>query len=198
MMSRLNVLGIGAASGAQQSLTEFFAGLDSDLPIAVVLVSHVAADNLKKIEETLHRKTSMKIIRLEGDTKIEKGNVYLLAEGFIVKVKNGLLKVSPQTANDTPIIDIFFESLAEDYKSGAIGIILSGKGKDGVVGAIKISEHGGRILVQEPFSALYQSLPREVVKVDHPDKVLPAVRLAAWVNKEFVLPVQINSAQKNI
>lgn len=183
-MSRLYVLGIGAASGAQQSLTELFAALDSNLPIAIVLVSHVSADYLKKIDETLHRKTHMKIIRLEADTKIEKGNVYILAEGFIVKVKNGLLKVSPRTADHAPIIDIFFESMAENYKTGAIGLILSGRGKDGVAGANKISELGGRILVQEPFSALYQSLPREVVRLDHPDKVLPAVRLAAWINKE--------------
>jgi len=184
-MSKCYVVGIGAATGAQQSLNEFFIALDSDLPIAIVLISHAQADYLKKIEEALFQKTRMKIVRLEEDLVIEKGTVYILQEKFSVSIGSGVLKVTFRRSANENIIDIFFESLAREYQEMAVGIILSGKGKDGVNGALKISTSGGRVFVQEPFSALYQSLPREVTKVDHPEKVLPAVRLAVLINKQY-------------
>lgn len=184
-MSECYVVGIGAATGAQQSLNEFFIALDSDLPIAIVLISHAQADYLKKIEEALSQKTRMKIVRLEEDLIIEKGTVYILPEKFSVSIVGGVLKVMPRSSANENIIDIFFESLAREYQETAVGIILSGKGKDGVNGALKISSLGGHVFVQEPFSALYQSLPREVIKVDHPEKVLPAVRLAILINKQY-------------
>ncbi|WP_367867813.1 chemotaxis protein CheB [Pedobacter sp. WC2423] len=184
-MNRFYVLGIGASTGAQQSLSEFFNTLDSDLPVAIIFVSPMHDDYLKKTEEILHHKTKMKISILEEDMTIEKGNVYLIPEKFVLRTECGRLKVMPRKLVNENIIDIFFESLANDYRELAVGIILSGRGKDGVKGAMKISNQGGCVLVQEPFSALYQSLPREVVKVDHPYKVLPAVRLAALVNQKF-------------
>jgi chemotaxis response regulator CheB len=185
MSDECYVVGIGTAIGGQQPLNEFFIALDADLPIAIVLVSHTQAHYLKKIEETLRQKTRMKIVTLEQDLLIEKGTVYILPEKFSVRTKGGVLQVTPRRSADENIIDIFFESLAMDYKEMAVGIILSGKGKDGVNGALKISSSGGHVFVQEPLSALYQSLPREVIKVDHPEKVLPAVRLAALINKQY-------------
>lgn len=190
------VLGIGASLGGLQSLSEFFETLDATLPFAIVLVTHLQADSRSKLDDILHNKTNMQVQRIDQDTPIRKGVVYVLVEELLVTVENGMLCVRPAEGKTGQAIDIFFESLADNYKERAIGIILSGTGKDGLAGSQKISEAGGQILVQEPFSALYQSLPRLIIKDDHPDKVLPAARLASWLNKNYSV-IKVNGDNQN-
>lgn len=179
------VLGIGASSGGLQSLSEFFNTLDATLPFAIVLVTHLQVDSRDKLEEILHSKTSMQVQKLDRDTAIKTGFVYVPAEQVSVTIENAVLCVRDDEGDDSNTIDIFLESLADNFKERAIAIILSGIGRDGLAGAKKISKKGGQVLVQEPFSALYQSLPRLVIKDDHPDKVLPAARLASWLNRKY-------------
>lgn len=179
------LVGIGASSGGLQSLSEFFNTLDATLPLAIVLVAHLQADSRSKLDEILHSKTSMQVQRLDRDTAIRKGVVYVLAEQLSATIENAMLCVRDNDGDESNTIDIFLESLADNFKERAIGIILSGIGRDGLAGAKRISKMGGKVLVQEPFSALYQSLPRLIIKDDHPDKILPAARLANWLNREY-------------
>lgn len=179
------VLGIGASLGGLQSLSEFFNTLDATLPLAIVLVTHLQADSRSKLDEILDSKTNMQVQRLDRDTAIRKGVVYVLAEQLSATIENEMLCVRDNEGDAGNTIDIFLESLADNFKERAIGIILSGIGRDGLAGAKRISKKGGKVLVQEPFSALYQSLPRLIIKDDHPDKILPAARLANWLNKEY-------------
>ena len=186
MKNDFYVLGIGTSSGALQSLSEFFNELDENVPFAIVLVTHLQEDYRDKLDEILHDKTKMHIEKLTTDMPLKKGTLYVLPENRYVKVENGILRVTPAIpGNDAQAIDIFLKSLASDFKERAIGMILSGTGKDGVQGIREINEKGGEVLVQEPYSALYQSLPRLAIKVDHPDKILPSVRLAGWLNKKY-------------
>lgn len=185
MEKDLYVLGIGASLGGLQSLSEFFNTLDATLPLAIVLVTHLQADSRSKLDEILDSKTNMQVQRLDRDTAIRKGVVYVLAEQLSATIENEMLCVRDNEGDAGNTIDIFLESLADNFKERAIGIILSGIGRDGLAGAKRISKKGGKVLVQEPFSALYQSLPRLIIKDDHPDKILPAARLANWLNKEY-------------
>lgn len=179
------VVGIGASSGGLQSLSEFFSTLDANLPFAIVLVTHLQADSRSKLDEILHSKSNMQVQRLDRDTAIKSGVIYVPANHLSVTIENATFCVSDKEGDDSNAADIFLESLADNFKERAIGIILSGIGKDGLAGAKMISKNGGQVLVQEPFSALYQSLPRLVIKDDHPDKILPAARLASWLNRKY-------------
>lgn len=179
------VLGIGASSGALQSLSEFFNTLDATLPFAIVLVTHLQLDSRRHLEDILLKKTRMKVRRLDRDMPITKGIVYILDEQLSVTIEEAMLCVRIKQGDTNNTIDTFLISLAENFKEQAIGIILSGTGRDGLEGAKTIGAKGGKVLVQEPFSALYQSLPRLIIKGDHPDKILPAASLASWLNRKY-------------
>ena len=195
MEKEFYVVGIGASSGGLQSLSEFFSTLDATLPFAIVLVTHLQADSHGKLDEILHSKSSMKVQRLDRDTAIKRGVIYVPVGHLSVTIENSMLCVSDKAGNESNTADIFLGSLADNFKERAIGIILSGTGKDGLAGAKRISKNGGQVLVQEPFSALYQSLPRLVIKDDHPDKILPAARLASWLNRKYGVVKDMGNSQ---
>ena len=99
-----------------------------------------------------------------------------MPENTLATLKDGHLLLRERPAEETInfAIDDFFISLAEDAKEKAVGIILSGMGSDGENGANVIEGYGGIVMVQDPKSAKYDSMPSHVVQEDHPDYVLPA------------------------
>jgi chemotaxis response regulator CheB len=183
MQNDFYVLGIGMSAGGLQSLNEFFTNLHNDLPLSIILVTHLQEDYREKLFDILHSKTNMQVEQLDSDVQIQRGCIYVLAAHLQAEVEDGVLKVKPALAKHA--IDSLLSSLGRHYRERAIGMILSGTGTDGAKGLLDISENGGQVLIQEPFSALYQSLPRLAIKVDHPDKILPPIRLAGWINKKF-------------
>src|SRR5215217_197652 len=178
------ILGIGMSAGGLQSLAEFFSKLDGHLPVAIVLATHLQQNYHAKLFDILSSKTNMALISVEDGIELQQGNIYIVGSNLKATVHQNRLKVG-YAGPGTHIIDILLNSLAADSAEQAIGMILSGTGNDGAEGLKAISEAGGQVLVQEPFSALYQSLPRLAIKIDHPDKVLPPVRLATWMNKKL-------------
>jgi chemotaxis response regulator CheB len=178
------LLGIGMSAGGLQSLAEFLDTFDGNLPLAIILVSHLQPNFRGKLLEILGSKTSMHITTVQEDTELQQGTIYIIGDGLEAIVAHNWLKVNPAGPGNH-IIDKLLSSLAVDQAELTIGMILSGTGIDGAQGLKMISEAGGEVLVQEPFSALYQSLPRLAIKVDHPDKILPPLRLAKWINRKL-------------
>ena len=70
-------------------------------------------------------------------------------------------------------IDFFFRALADDQQAGSVGVILSGMGTDGTLGLKAIKEHGGVVLVQEPATAKFDSMPRSAIDSGLVDVVAP-------------------------
>jgi two-component system CheB/CheR fusion protein len=88
-------------------------------------------------------------------------------------------------------VDIFFESLAQDVKEKAVGIVMSGLGSDGANGVKAIHRHGGHVMVQEPESTVFNSMPKMAIHADSPDFILqPAMLAKALIN---CIGININS-----
>lgn len=85
-------------------------------------------------------------------------------------------RLAEQLANWS--VDIFFKSLAHGEKALAIGIILSGAGSDGTSGSIAIHNEQGLVMVQDPQTADFASMPQSVILRDHPARILSPARLA--------------------
>ena len=181
------ILGIGMSAGGLQAVSEFFSRFNPDLPVAIVLATHLQESHHAKLLDILSHKTGMTVETVTADTRLQKGLIYVIGAGLKAVAVQNWLKVSPADPG-ARTIDVLFNSLALEGGSLLIGMILSGTGNDGAEGLKAISEAGGQVLVQEPFSALYQSLPRLAIKTDHPDKILPPIRLATWINKKLATP----------
>lgn len=176
-MSRHNfyIVGIGASAGGQEALKHFFSGIPNDIPAAFVVVTHLFREFKSALPEIVSKFTDLKVVKILNRTRPEPGNVYVMPEDVVVQMQNGFLILHARPDDDVinKSINIFFESLAEEQQSKAIGVVLSGMGSDGADGALKLFLEGGDVFVQDPESTRFNSMPVATILRDHPDFILP-------------------------
>jgi chemotaxis response regulator CheB len=173
------VVGIGASAGGFEALIDFFNHLPAKPNAAFIVVRHLLRNTPSFQEKLLARHTPMKVIRAENDQKVCPNQVYMLPENYYITIDQGMLFL--QKRNEDKInraIDVFFSSLAQDQKQRAIGIILSGLGSDGTEGANALHAYGGMVMVQQPATAQFPSMPQMAISGDDPDAILSPGKLA--------------------
>ncbi len=171
----VRIVGIGASAGGLEPLEQLFDNMPIDSGLAFVVVQHLSPDFRSMMDELLTRHSSMAIYRVDDGMSIEPNAVYLNPPRQEMTISNGRLQLAPLDDMGTLSlpIDVFFKSLAEDRGSDAIGVILSGTGSDGTRGAEAINAANGTVIVQEPSTAKFDSMPRTAI-----GKVGSAVRAA--------------------
>jgi two-component system CheB/CheR fusion protein len=118
---------------------------------------------------------------------VRPGNVYVMPENVQVTMQNLQLVLTPRLETDrlNRCVDEFFFSLADTMKEKAVGIVLSGMGYDGAKGSVAIHEAGGLVLVQEPSSTSFSSMPMSVIREDHPQGVLSPEQLGDYLVQQI-------------
>ena len=166
------VVGIGASAGGLDPLVRFFERLPQDTGMAFVIVQHLSPDFKSLMDELLARHTPLPIHLVEDGMPVEADHIYLIPAKKEMIVSGGRLLLSergPQQELTLPI-DVFFRSLAQDYGSRAVAIVLSGGGSDGSRGITHVHETGGVVLVQDLESAQFDGMPKAAIEtgiVDH-------------------------------
>jgi len=177
--NRFYVVGIGASAGGFEALIDFFNHLPAKPNAAFIVVRHLLRNTPSFQEKLLASHTPMKVIRAENNQKVYPNQVYMLPENYYITIEQGILFL--QKRNEDKInraIDVFFSSLAHDQKQRAIGIILSGLGSDGTEGANALHANGGMVMVQQPATAQFSSMPQMAISGDDPDAILSPGKLA--------------------
>jgi len=174
------VVAIGASAGGHDALKQFFSHIPSDTGMAFVVVTHLLRTHESILPRILSRFTTMPVVKMKGVDLLKPNTVFVLPENARAGVKNGMLMLKPRQEDEiiNKIIDEFFHSLAEDQGEKSIAIVFSGMGTDGSEGIQSIHEYGGIVLVQEPHSTAFKSMPDAAIQRDHPDKVLPPAKMA--------------------
>jgi two-component system CheB/CheR fusion protein len=169
----VRMVALGASAGGLEPFERFFDAMPVDSGLAFVLVQHLSPDFESMMDELLARHSDMAIRRVVHDLKVEANTIYLNPPRSDMIVKDGAFKLNPRPDSkqlNLPI-DIFFASMAEEYKDKSIGIVLSGTGSDGTRGTSIIKEHGGTVIVQTPNSAKFEGMPRSVIDNGFADAV---------------------------
>ncbi|MBV6625261.1 MAG: response regulator [Rivularia sp. (in: Bacteria)] len=179
------VVGIGASAGGLRALEEFFEHMPTDNSAAFVVIQHLSPDFKSLMKELLERRTRMAIYRVTQGMELQPNSVYLIPPGKNLVLENRKLYLLEQEERsrhglNLPI-DIFLESLAQNYLEKAIGIILSGTGSDGTNGLRAIHEAGGFAMVQEPTTAEFDGMPRNAIATGIVDRILSPQELARTI-----------------
>src|SRR4030095_9349334 len=124
------IVGIGGSAGRSESAMEVLRHLPPSTGMAFVIVQHLDPHHASRLPKLLGKITAMPVIELAGPTMPRANTVYVQPENTCVIVKGGTLKLIRRTQQLNLAIDHFFESLAEERGSRAIGVILSGSGTD--------------------------------------------------------------------
>ena len=173
------IVGIGASAGGLEALEQFFSNLSSDSGLAYVVVQHLSPTHKSHMVELLSRQTDMPVQHAQNDTTVEVNTVYLIPPNKVMAIHDGVLKLADRSYGSLPTypIDHFFESLANDRKERAMGIVLSGTGSDGSRGLREIKEAGGVALAQDPDTAQFDGMPRSAISTMVVDNVSAASKL---------------------
>lgn len=179
------IVGIGASAGGLEALEQFFRALRADTGLAFVVVQHLSPDFPSMMDELLGRHSRMRICQITNGIEVEPNVIYLRPARQTLIVREGRLLLEDEDANThlSLPIDGFLKSLARDRGKAAIGIILSGTGSDGSSGAAIIRDAGGTVLVQEPASARFESMPRTIVERNLASAVASPIGLAEYVHR---------------
>jgi len=173
------IVGIGASAGGLEALEQFLRQVPKESGMAFVIVQHLDPTHKGIMPELLQRVTEMEVFQVRDRMRVNPNCVYVIPPNKDMSILHGVLHLFVPTAPRglrLPI-DFFLRSLADDQHERSIGVILSGMGSDGTAGLRAIKAMGGLVLVQDPASARFDSMPRSAIEAGLADLVAPAEQL---------------------
>jgi two-component system, chemotaxis family, CheB/CheR fusion protein len=177
--NKFPIVGIGASAGGLEALEQLLQNIPEKSGMAYVVVQHLDPTQKGMLPELLQRISSMQVFQVKDLMKVKPDSVYVIPPNKSMSIFKGILHLfEPVEARGLRLpVDFFLRSLADDQKEYAVGIILSGMGSDGSSGIRAIKENNGIVLVQEPDTARFDSMPRNAIASGLVDIVAPPNKL---------------------
>ncbi|AKQ47477.1 hypothetical protein TH63_04000 [Rufibacter radiotolerans] len=174
------VVALGGSAGALEGFESFFQHLPIGTGMAFVVVPHLDPSQKSMMTEIIQRYTPLPVVQITDGMQVEPEQVYLVPANKETSIERNTFRLhEPERPNGQRMpIDYFFQSLAVNRREQAIGIIFSGMGADGSLGVKMIMENFGMVMVQEPTTARFDSMPRNAIKTEFVDHVVPVEEMA--------------------
>jgi two-component system chemotaxis response regulator CheB len=166
---------IGASAGGMEALKKLLAGLPKDFGAPIVIVQHLSPHSDNYLARRLNELCKIHVKEADEKEKITAGTAYIAPPNYhllIEQDKTLSLSADRKVNFSRPSVDVLFDSAAEVFRKGLIGIILTGANNDGSKGLRNIRNFGGLAIVQEPESAETSSMPRAAIEAAGADFIL--------------------------
>ena len=182
-----NVLLIGASAGGIEPLITVIERLPADLPAPVLIVVHIPPDANSRLPDILERKSGLRVRHAADGEALREGAVFVAPPDHHLMVEDGRVRVvrGPRQNRHRPAIDTLMRTAALSHDSDVVAVILSGAAGDGVAGAMVVANRGGQIIVQDPDEALFDGMPRAVLRTVPGSMSLPAASIADGIRAAF-------------
>jgi two-component system, chemotaxis family, protein-glutamate methylesterase/glutaminase len=188
---------IGASWGGLRAVGQVLADLPDEVDVPVVLAQHRHPNSIEgTLAQLLQGRTERRVLDVEDKMPIEPGHVYIAPPDYHVLVEPGslALSVDERVQYARPSIDVLFESAADAYGAGVIGIILTGANEDGAEGLARIKRKGGVAVVQDPAGAARRAMPDAAIAATVSDAVLPVEEIGKFVYGLCVAPAGVRES----
>lgn len=161
-------------------MTKLLGGLPKDFPIPIVFVQHRSKDSDRLLSQLLQDHTDLRVCEIEDKDALAPGTVHVAPANYHVMLESGYasLTIEEPVRYSRPSIDVMFDSAADTYGPGAIGVVLTGANDDGSRGLGRIVKRGGRALVQDPKTAEIPIMPEAAIRAVPSAEVVPLHGLA--------------------
>ena len=169
-----HIVAMGGSAGSFSAFEKFFLHMPVDTGMAFVVIMHLDPNHKGKVGELIQNFTPMAVKEAEDGMEIQPDTVYVIPPDKDMGMHTRkLLLMKPARPHGYRLpIDYFLQSLAEDQWNRAVGIIFSGMGSDGETGLRLVKEKLGLIMVQDPDTAEYSSMPKAAIDTNMVDFVL--------------------------
>lgn len=184
------VIAIGASTGGTEAILEVIKDLPLHTP-GIVITQHMPAGFTKMYAERLNKICKISVKEAQNGDPIRPGTALLAPGGYQMKVVRnhmGLSVTCQRGANVSghcPSVDVLFTSMAEQMKSDGIGIILTGMGRDGAAGMLKMHQAGAYTIGQNKESCVVYGMPMEAYKLGAVDVEAPCPQIPSVLLKRL-------------
>jgi two-component system, chemotaxis family, protein-glutamate methylesterase/glutaminase len=167
-----SIVALGTSTGGPKALQEILPMLPQDLPVAVVIVQHMPKGFTGPFARRLNNLCKITVREAQQDDSIEPGNVYIAPAGQHLTVHRRAtsratvcLGTTPEKSLHMPSVDVMMLSVAEEFKSCCMGVIMTGMGADGAQGMQAIYRAGGITVGQDEPSCTVYGMPRSCAEM---------------------------------
>ncbi len=176
------LVAIGVSTGGVQALQQVLPALPQNSP-AIVIVQHMPPYFTRSFANRLNNSCAIRVKEAEDGDPVEQGTA-LIAPGnfhtmlaknkrkYMVRVKEG-----PLVCRQRPSVDVLFKSFAQEVESTAVGVIMTGMGKDGAQGLRMMKDHGALTVAQDEDTSTVFGMPKEAIRLEAADYVVPLSRI---------------------
>lgn len=177
----IKVIGIGASTGGPPALQTILSGLNKDFAVPILVVQHIAPSFIAGMCDWLNQTTSLQVqVASHGITPLP-GHVYLAPDDFHMGMgTSGKIILSREEPENylRPSVAFLFRSLAAIYGPNALGILLTGMGRDGALELKAMKDHSAITIAQDKESSVVHGMPGAAIAMGAATHVLPPERIA--------------------
>jgi two-component system chemotaxis response regulator CheB len=177
----VKLIGIGASTGGPLVLQTILSGLPKEFPVPLLIVQHIARGFLPGMVDWLSQTTGLRVhIAAHGVIPLP-GHAYVAPDDFhLAADARGHLVLAREQAESglRPAVSYLFRSLADSYGANAVGVLLTGMGKDGAAELKRMKDHGAHTIAQDRDSSIVHGMPGAAIELGAASQVLAADRIA--------------------
>ncbi|CAN7560367.1 chemotaxis response regulator protein-glutamate methylesterase [Variovorax paradoxus] len=186
LLSTEKLIIIGASTGGTEAIREVLLPLPPDAP-AVLIAQHMPAGFTRSFAQRLNGLCRITVKEAEHGERVLPGYAYIAPGGFHLSLgRSGAnyvaqLDQEPPVNRHRPSIDVLFDSAARHAGKNAIGMILTGMGRDGAEGLLRMKQAGAYTFAQDEASCVVFGMPREAIALGAADEVAPLAEMGRRV-----------------
>lgn len=182
----LEAVVVGSSAGGMHALKVLLSALPESFPVPIAIVQHIDERSDTYLAECLSRCSAIRVKEAEDKETLARGTAYLAPAGYHLLIEpdgSFSLSVDEKVNYCRPSIDLLFESAADAFGRGLLGVILTGANSDGALGAKRILERGGLTIVQDPRTAESPFMPKAAIAAASVDYVTDLEQIAPLMIK---------------
>ncbi|WP_036481861.1 chemotaxis-specific protein-glutamate methyltransferase CheB [Myxosarcina sp. GI1] len=182
--TRIKAIAIGASTGGPQALQKILALLPKNLFVPVFCTQHISPGFLKGLVDWLAVKCQLPLKIAVAGQYPNPGTVYFAPEGNHLELNSGgkfVCSDRSKVDGHCPSVTANFKSVAQYYGKHAVGILLTGMGRDGAAGMQAISQAGGTTIAQDEKTCIVFGMPKEAIALNAAQYVLPLPKIAPFL-----------------
>jgi two-component system chemotaxis response regulator CheB len=189
----VEIVAIGASTGGPNALSVLLAQLQNDFPVPIVIVQHMLASFTRHFATRLASQCGIKVVEATigdvltpGCAYIARGDHHLLVER---RMGRACLAMNQDALENfcRPAVDVLFRSVAQSYGAGALAVVLTGMGHDGLLGCGAIRDAGGDVIVQDEASSVVWGMPGFVARAGLASQVMALDDLSGEIRRRVSL-----------
>jgi two-component system chemotaxis response regulator CheB len=189
---KIEIVAIGTSTGGPNALGAALPGIPADIPVPIVIVQHMPPIFTRMLAERLASRCAIKVHEGTEGAQLEPGHAWIAPGDFHMTVaRHGTalrlhLNQAAQENSCRPAVDVLFRSVAETCGAGALAVVMTGMGSDGMRGAQRIREAGGEVIVQDEKSSVVWGMPGFTFNEGHADAVYPLDQLDSEILRRVI------------